>query len=164
MRSGNSGALSSLRQMTFARTVLVPILLTSMVPGIVASQTPSCSGIHVTILNIRNSNGTVDCALFDGPQGFPIDVLRSAMRLVATKVRDTKARCDFENIPSGTYALAVVHDENMNGKLDTNRLGVPSQGYGFSNDAKATFSTPPFSDASFSYDGQTLDLTITLRY
>jgi uncharacterized protein (DUF2141 family) len=139
-------------------------ILMSAVPGIVTGQAPSCPGIHVTILDIRNGNGTVDCALFDGPKGFPVDVLRSAMKFVAMKVPDTTARCDFENIPSGTYALVVVHDENMNGKLDTRWPGIPTEGYGFSNDAKAGFAAPPFSAASFFYDGQTLDLTIRLRY
>ena len=98
-------------------TAYVSILLMGTVPGIVTGQTLTCPGIHVTILDIRNGNGTVDCTLFDGPKGFPVDVLRSAMRFVAMKVPDTTARCDFENIPSGTYALVVVHDENMNGKL-----------------------------------------------
>jgi uncharacterized protein (DUF2141 family) len=79
-------------------------------------------------------------------------------------VRNTVARCDFEDIPPGTYALAVIHDENMNGKLDTNWLGIPTEGYGFSNDAKALLSAPSFSDASFQYDGGTLDLTISLDY
>src|ERR1700730_2576972 len=51
-----------------------------MDPGVVAGQTSSCPGIHVTILNIRNGIGTVDCALFDSPNGFPRDVLHSAMR------------------------------------------------------------------------------------
>jgi hypothetical protein len=51
-------------------------------------------------------------------------VLRSAMRLVAMKVPDTRARCDFESIPPRTYALVVPHDENMNGKLDTSRERV----------------------------------------
>jgi len=60
--------------------------------------------------------------------------------------------------------MAVVHDENMNGKLDTNWLGRPKEGYGFSNDAKSLLSAPSFSDASFEYDGQNLDLTMTLRY
>jgi uncharacterized protein (DUF2141 family) len=53
------------------------------------------------------------------------------------KVANSQARCDFEGIPSGTYALVVLHDENMNGKLDTNWLGVPKEGYGFSNDPDA---------------------------
>jgi len=80
------------------------------------------------------------------------------------KVRNAEARCDFEGIPSGTYALVVLHDENMNGKMDINWLRVPKEGYGFSSDAKAAFGAPSFSDASFVYDGKTLDLTITLRY
>ena len=52
----------------------------------------------------------------------------------------------------------------MNGKLDTNWLGIPKEGYGFSNDAKALLSAPSFSAASFQYDGEALDLTISLHY
>ena len=133
-----------------------------MDPGSGAGQT--CPGIHVTILSIRNSIGTVDCALFDSPNGFPRDGLHSAMRLVVMKMPSSTPRCDFEDIPSGTYALVVLHDENMNGKLDTHWLGVPKEGYGFSNDAKVAFRAPSFSNASFIFDGKTLDLTITLRY
>jgi hypothetical protein len=84
--------------------------------------------------------------------------------LIKIKVRHTEARCDFEDIPPGTYALALIHDENMNGKLDTNWLGVPTEGYGFSNDVKALLGVPSFSAASFHYDGGTLDLTISLHY
>ena len=166
MSNGNLGILRPPRRVTRTRLLQVTsmAMLLMEVPGIITGQTPSCPGIHVTILDIRNSNGTVDCALFDGPKGFPVDVMRSAMRFVAMKVPDTLARCDFENIPSGTYALVVVHDENMNGKLDTRWPGIPTEGYGFSNDAKASFAAPPFSAASFIYDGQTLDLTIRLRY
>jgi uncharacterized protein (DUF2141 family) len=133
-------------------------------PRVTAGQTSSCRGIHVTILNIRNGIGTVDCALFDSASGFPREVLHSAMRLVIMKVPNSEARCEFEGISAGTYALVVLHDENMNGKIDTNWAGVPKDGYGFSNDAKAAFRAPSFSDSSFVYDGTTLDLTITLRY
>ena len=76
-----------------------------------------CPGIHVQILNIRNSTGTVDCALFASPDGFPKEFLHSAVVVMVLKIRETQARCDFEDIPPGTYALAVIHDENMNGKL-----------------------------------------------
>ena len=46
------------------------------------------------------------------------------------KIRDALARCDFLSIPLGTYALGVVHNENMNGKLDSKWLGIPKEGYG----------------------------------
>jgi uncharacterized protein (DUF2141 family) len=124
----------------------------------------ACPGIHVQIRNIRNSTGTVDCALFESPEGFPTEVLHSATNVMVIKVRQTQARCDFEDIPPGRYALAVVHDENMNGKLDTNRLEIPTEGYGFSNDVKGVFGAPAFSAASFAYDGRTLELTISLQY
>lgn len=52
----------------------------------------------------------------------------------------------------------------MNGKLDTNALGIPKEGYGFSNDAKKWLGTPSFSAASFVYGEQNVDLTISLNY
>jgi uncharacterized protein (DUF2141 family) len=139
------------------------VLLLVYLPAAAVTQ-PSCPGIHVKILNIRNSTGSIDCALFESPIGFPTQFLRYATNLVAMKIRKTETRCDFENIPPGTYAIAAIHDENMNGKLDTNWLGIPKEGYGFSKNAQGQFGGPSFSAASFPYDGRNLDLTITLRY
>lgn len=116
------------------------------------------------VLSIRNSTGTVACALFESPVGFPAEFLRSATNVMVIKIRKTQARCDFEDIPPGKYAIAVIHDEDMNGKLETNLLGIPTEGYGFSNDAKSLIGVPSFSDASFPYDGQSLDLTMSLHY
>ena len=132
-------------------------------PAIAVAQSP-CPGIHVKILNIRNSTGAVACALFESSVGFPSEFLHFATNIMVIRIRHSKARCDFEDIPPGTYALAVVHDENFNGKLDTNFLGIPTEGYGFSNDATAALGAPSFSAASFSYDGRNLDLTIGLNY
>ena len=52
----------------------------------------------------------------------------------------------------------------MNGKLDTNALGIPKEGYGFSNQAKAWFGAPSFAAASFTYDGRALEMTLALDY
>ena len=133
-------------------------------PAAALAESSSCPGIHVNILNIRNSTGTVACALFESPDGFPIEFLHYATNIMVIKIRDAQARCDFLDIPPGTYALGVVHDENMNGKLDTKWLGIPKEGYGFSNDAKAFLSAPSFSAAGFRYDGQDMELTIRLHY
>jgi uncharacterized protein (DUF2141 family) len=141
----------------------VAMLVWTLRAPVVVAQAP-CPGIHVQILNIRNSTGTVDCALFESPAGFPTEVLRSATNVMVIKVRQTQARCDFDDIPPGRYALAVVHDENMNGKLDTNAFGIPTEGYGFSNDVTGVFGAPAFSAASFAYDGRPLALTIRLQY
>lgn len=83
---------------------------------------------------------------------------------MASQIVKTEARCDFLDIPPGSYAIAVIHDENMDGELETNFLGVPKEGYGFSNDAKGMIGAPSFPAASFSYDGKNLEMTISLRY
>jgi len=132
--------------------------------SVAASAESPCPGIHVKILDIRNSTGTVACALFESPHGFPAEFLHSATNVMIIKIRKSQARCDFMDIHPGTYAMVVIHDENMNGKLDTNALGIPKEGYGFSNNAKKWLGTPSFADASFSYDGENVDLTMSLNY
>ena len=148
-------------------TALLAIILIAIgivtFPALAFSQSPY-PGIHVKILNIRNSNGPVACALFESPDGFPTEYLHFATNIMVIKVRDKQARCDFLDIPPGTYALVVVHDENMNSKLDTNWLGVPTEGYGFSNDAKGFLSPPSFPAADFPYGEQDMELTISLHY
>jgi len=145
----------------YAACFAVLMFANLLVPAFAQS---SCPGIHVKILNIKNSTGTVACALFESPEGFPSEYLHSATNVMVIKIRKTQARCDFEDIPPGTYAMAVVHDENMNGKLDTNWIGFPTEGYGFSNNAKGSIGAPSFSDASFTYDGQDVDMTMSLSY
>ncbi len=139
------------------------LILTALVSP-VGSADPSRPGIHVEILGIRNSIGAVACALFEAPEGFPTGYLRFATNITMVKVRATKATCDFADIAPGTYALAVIHDENRDGVLATNWMGVPQEGYGFSNDAKGILGAPSFEAASFSYNGQSLRMTIALQY
>ncbi|MDI1268533.1 MAG: DUF2141 domain-containing protein [Polaromonas sp.] len=139
------------------------MLLVATLPASVLAQS-ACPGIHVKILDIRSSTGAVACALFESSVGFPTEYLHAATQIMVIKVRDRQARCDFEDIAPGSYALAVVHDENMNGKLDVNWLGIPVEGYGFSNDASALLGAPSFAAASFPYDGENLEMTISLNY
>jgi len=142
---------------------LLTVLIVGTLPSITFAQS-SCPGIHVKILDIRNSTGAVACALFKTSEGFPTEFLQSATNIIMTKVQDTQARCDFVDIPPGTYSLAVIHDENVDGKLGTNGIGIPTEGYGFSNGASALMGAPSFEAAKFPYDGRNLDLTISLGY
>ena len=139
------------------------VLVFANLPAITFAQ-PSCLGIHVKILGIKNSTGVVGCALFQTSEGFPAEFLHSATNIIMTKVQDTQARCDFVDIPPGAYSLAVIHDENMDGRLSTNGIGIPTEGYGFSNGATALVGAPSFDAARFPYDGRSLSLTISLNY
>lgn len=79
-------------------------------------------------------------------------------------ISNQHAVCDFSGVASGTYAVAVFHDENSNGKLDTNFLGIPREGVGASNDAQGHFGPPKFDAAAFRFSGGRIDLKITIKY
>jgi uncharacterized protein (DUF2141 family) len=122
------------------------------------------NGIRVVVKGLRDNQGRVGCALFNGPDGFPRHKKKAFRTMVAEK-HDNVGVCDFAGVPAGTYAVTVLDDTNMNGKMDFNLIGMPTKGYGFSNDAKATLSPPSFSAASFSYSGQgSLDVPINIVY
>lgn len=150
----------------FARApslLLITALAVATAPASAAAP-PACPGVLVDVPNVRNSEGAVACALFAEPEGFPRKFLRFAHRIVMTKIEAREARCGFSDIEPGTYALAVIHDENLNGELDSNFFGVPTEGYGFSGAEEASAGAPSFSAARFTYDGDMLELTIPLHY
>ena len=68
------------------------------------------------------------------------------------------------NVPAGRYGATVIHDENANDKLDTNFLGIPSEGVGASNDAKGSFGPPDFTDMVFAVSDPNGTITINLDY
>ena len=142
--------------------LLFATLVSANVPAVGLAES-SCPGIHIKIVNIKNSTGTIVCSLFESSVGFPVEYMRYAITTIAIGIRGRQARCDFVNIPPGIYSIAVIHDENRNGKLDTSWLGIPTESFGFSNDAKALLGAPSFSAASFLYEGRDMELTISLR-
>ncbi len=68
----------------------------------------------------------------------------------------------FNDLPAGTYALRLIHDENGNDQLDTNMVGIPKEGYGFSNDA-GSFGPAKWKDAAFEVTESGSDITIRVR-
>jgi uncharacterized protein (DUF2141 family) len=120
------------------------------------------AGIKLVVSGLRNDHGRVGCSLFNGPKGFP---RHDEFRGMWTSITGGVAVCDFQHVPAGTYAATVLHDENRNGKMDFNLLGLPTKGYGFSNNAKATLSAPSFDAASFAYRGTgSLSVPIAIVY
>ena len=123
-----------------------------------------CPSVNVKIQNISNNTGVIACAIFESEEGFPKKFLKFASKVMITQITGKDASFEFSDILPGKYAIAVIHDENYNGKLDTNWLGIPKEGYGFSSGAEVTLSAPSFSDAVFSYDGGHLQMSISLNY
>lgn len=127
------------------------------------AQTPSAT-LEVTVPQVRNAKGGVGCQLFASAQGFPKDGGR-ALQAVMAPIAQGSARCQFQPVPAGSYAVAVVHDENGNQALDSNFLGVPTEGYGVSNNRTYALSEPRWDESRFDLGaGETRQLTIQLRY
>ena len=124
---------------------------------------PAENVIHVEISGLRSDKGQVLCALFSSAEAFPKKADKAVARLTA-KIAEHQATCDFSGVATGTYAVSVVHDENANGKLDTNFIGMPREGVGASNDAKGHMGPPKFSAASFAHAGGRRDLKIHVNY
>jgi uncharacterized protein (DUF2141 family) len=119
--------------------------------------------IDVDITGVHNGRGQVLCDLFASADGFPQASEKAVARLTAP-ITDGHAECVFHNVAAGRYAVAVVHDENANGKLDRNFLGMPSEGVGTSRNVRPHFGPPKFEDAAFDYPGGSEVLPVTIVY
>ena len=130
------------------------------VPGLLESQTgpappdggsqPAASTLTVDIVSARSASGKPRVALFHDAAGFP-EASSNAVRRqeVDIDASTLSAHAVFPNVPPGIYAVSVVHDENMNGKLDKNFLRIPSEGYGTSNNPGKKLRAPRFDEAEF---------------
>ena len=119
--------------------------------------------VHVAINGLRSDKGQVICSLYSSAEGFPKNE-KKAIAHAESLITNRQGDCKFTGIQPGTYAVSVFHDENSNGRLDTNFLGIPREGVGASNNAKGHFGPPRFRDASFGYAGGSLDLKIVIVY
>ncbi|HEY2358440.1 MAG TPA: DUF2141 domain-containing protein [Phenylobacterium sp.] len=134
----------------------------SLLGGAALAQPPG-SEIVVQVQGLRSGNGQVGCALFAGPEGFPGDRSKAAQRVVGP-ISGAAGTCRFPSVAPGVYAITVLHDENGNGKMDKNLLGLPSEGYGASNDPQSKYGPPKYPDAKFTHAAAPQTLTVHVRY
>ena len=92
--------------------------------------------LEIEITGIENNNGKIMLELYDSAE----KVINQNM----SDIKDLKCTISFENLKPGKYAVRYFQDENLNGKLDTNFVGIPTEGYGFSNNATGKFGPPSF--------------------
>jgi uncharacterized protein (DUF2141 family) len=102
--------------------------------------------LEVTITNIPSQEGTVRVALFEGEEQF----LKKPVKTLTADVTGNSVTLLFESVSCETCAISVFHDENNNAKMDTNFMGIPTESYGFSNNARGRFGPPAFQDAKLS--------------
>lgn len=102
--------------------------------------------------------------LYNQEEGFPEDLDTSLeTKIVKIDNRDVM-EMRFTNLPYGTYSLAGLHDENYNKDMDYNWIGMPKEGYCFSQDAKPVLSSPSFDATKFKLDQKAKIVYITMQY
>ena len=142
------------------------LLLAAAAPlalGPATAHATESAGLSIRMSGFRSAGGQVLVAIYRGEQGFPGSADR-AWKTVVTRVSDGRASISLADLPLGDYAIAVVHDENSNNKLDTSWIGIPREGIGTSNNAKGRMGPPKYRDAKFSVTAAGAVQTIKIAY
>jgi uncharacterized protein (DUF2141 family) len=103
-----------------------------MISNYVSSQ----YNLEIEVSGIKNNEGKIMLQLFDENQ----KVLTQEM----SDIKDKKCNFYIKNLKPGKYAVRYFHDENLNGVMEKNILGKPTEGYGFSNNVTGKLGPPPF--------------------
>ena len=151
--------------MRTARRLLTASLL--LLPGLAAGPaivpaTPPAVHLVIKVADLRNGTGDVVMGVFRSADGFPADRAKA----VAWAVKPAAAGgVTFDaDLPPGDYAVGVLHDENRNGHIDTNFLGIPTEGYGVTNNPKPKRRAATFKEATFTLPKDGAAVTVSIQY
>ncbi len=126
---------------------------------------PAAAGaaeLEIEVTGVRSADGMVRLALYDDPDKFP----KRSGSIAGGDVAAAKGSVVyvFRNLPPGLYAVAIYHDANANRKFDKSLLGLPREGFGFSNDARPVLSAPGFEAAAVTLKAPRTRIKISLAY
>lgn len=113
------------------------------------------------ITDIPELKGEIRIAIFDSEESY--DKKKEPVHAIVLAADSNSITWSDEQLPYGEYAIAVYHDKNQNGELDTNILGIPKESYGFSNDARGKFGPASWNDAHFEVKSETVIHTISVK-
>jgi uncharacterized protein (DUF2141 family) len=138
------------------RIILVTCLLIATFVGNGIAQ----HALEVVVKNVKTAEGTVRVAIFTNEDDF----LKNAYQGKSVKASTGTVSVSFEGLPKGPYAISIFHDENDNGELDTNFMGIPKEGFAFGNNAMGTFGPPSFDRAKVEVTEKSTKQEIDLRF
>lgn len=149
-------------------------VLTSLIVVILLATPALSAELRLTIKGIDSDRGKILIALYDDGDGFRSAIANAGKRglipetgrLIGTAIRAKRGAQStvFTQLAPGRYAMIVIHDENDDGRLNKNFFGLPSEGYGFGNNARNFFGAPSFDAAAVNLETADLSTSITLIY
>ena len=118
--------------------------------------------LTIVVNQLPNQKGEVCMRIYAKEQGFP-QSSKGVVQSGCTKITGRSATKEFSGLKYGTYAVALFHDENGDGKLNTNFLGIPREGFGISNNPPVRARAPKFKNSSFTLRKDTI-IKIGMKY
>lgn len=117
--------------------------------------------LDIQFANLRSQKGLIRICLTVDPKNFPS--CTDDRNAITRSVRAADGKTHIAGLPSGEYALALIHDENSNAKLDT-FAGIPREGIGFSRNPTLGFGPPKFTSAQFGMSNGTVAQSVKMKY
>lgn len=117
--------------------------------ALVAPLGAAAADLQLTVTDGPATQATLYVALFDSAEAYAAD---KALASQTAPLQAGGAQVVFRGLPPGRYAVRMFADENGNAKLDTNLMGMPTERYGFSNDAMGQRAAPAFDAAAIGVD------------
>ncbi len=127
-----------------------------------AEATESPAALEVSVSGLRNMKGNVLVCVTANPRFFP-DCSKDPKSFRATVPARDSAQVSFRGIAQGTYAIALVHDENGNSKMDM-AIFLPKEGFGFSRNPAIVTGPPKFKAAAFAIDAAEVSQQVKMKY
>jgi uncharacterized protein (DUF2141 family) len=157
--------LADIRFSPTAAVAAIGLLTAAMaVPARLAAQTPGTATLTVNVVGARNATGKITVDLYREAKGFP-DTPANAFKhqLADIDAKTLTGQWVWNDLEPGAYAIAVLHDENGDGKMEKNFLGMPKEGHGASNNPMVK-RPPTFEEARISVNAGPQTLEIKLFY
>ncbi len=142
--------------------VCMAVSLCILSTGSVAQETDQKTGVlTVVVTGVKNDDGVVMVALYNSEETYSSKGEPEFEGRIG-EIENTQSTVIFDDLSFGEYAIKLFHDENENGELDTNFLGIPKEDYAFSNNAKGSFGPPKYDKVKFEL-AEDLTLEISLE-
>lgn len=130
---------------------MLQVILCSLI-ALATCKEESCN-LSVNIPNIKGNKGEIVIALYNNREKFP--KVGMEYRVVQFPANTAGSAFRIKDIKPGEYAVAIYHDENSDSICNLNFLGIPKEGYGFSNNIRPVFSVPTFEECKIKLAGDT---------
>ncbi|MFT3734196.1 MAG: DUF2141 domain-containing protein [Rhodocyclaceae bacterium] len=129
-----------------------------VLPFLLAAASVQAADLTVRFDGVSGKQGDLLIAVYNSAESYKSKQAVSRARLPA----DGSLETVFKGLVPGRYVVAVFHDRNSNGKLDTNSVGQPQEPYGFSRNPSTQYGPPSFDDAAVTLgnDAQTVVVSV----